>query len=461
MDNQAFEMYGENIQKSSKGTEWPRKEERNSRWSLMKVFLVCLLACVITTVIGVLVLSLVYVNHVPFIRETVVKDDGTSSPKPEEKDVDIKFQFLNHVTNSKVHKYPGGEIQWARYRNDVNEYQSDEEMVFGRSINNHRSKMTFGTLRIKSNGLRAPHWHFNANEHGYLAQGSAWIGVIGADNSVVTTYNVTAGQVIFFPRNTVHWVKNVGSEDCLFLLFFTTHEELQTLDVDDAFFSTPEDVAARALKPQGGVNFIRTFKKQEEDQAINLPSNLNELVNNATYVQSPDNFVWQFFYDLKGSAEYPFPGGVFQWARYRINGTGLNEKEKIFSESLNKHENTLTLATLRIFSNGLGQPHFHFNANEMGYVISGCGQVGVILSGVTSNFNIGIGDVIFFPVGTQHYIKSVCDEDLLLILAYSTGNQLETLRMNDYFHGTADHILAQLFFKHQDEFKKFPRPAKK
>ncbi|NXX78767.1 OXDC decarboxylase, partial [Urocolius indicus] len=246
----------------------------------------------------------------------------------------------------------------------------------------------------------------------------------------------------------------------LFLLFFTTHEELQTLDVDDAFFSTPEDIAARALQPRGGVNFIRTFKKQVEDQAVNLPPNLDELVQSANYVQSPDNLVWQYFYNLKGSTEYPFPGGAFQWARYRRNATGLNDTEKIFSESLNKHENTLTLATLRISSNGLGQPHFHFNANEMGYVISGCGQVGVILSGVTASFNIGIGDVIFFPVGTQHYIKSVCDEDLLLILAYSTGNQLETLRMNEYFKGTADHILAQLFLKEQAEFQNFPRAAR-
>ncbi|XP_072717136.1 dynactin-associated protein isoform X2 [Ciconia boyciana] len=393
MDNQAFEMHGESIQSSSKGKEWPKKEERKGSWSLMKVFLVCLLACVITTAIGVLVLSLVYVKNTAFMKDTGVTDNGASSPKPDEKSVDMKFQFLNHLGKSK---------------------------------------------------------------------GTAWIGVIHADDSVITTYNVTAGQVIFFPRNTVHWIKNVGSEDCVFLLFFTTHEELQTLDVDDAFFSTPEDIAARALKPQGGVNFIRTFKKQVEDQAINLPPNLNELVQNATYVQSPDNLVWRYFYNLKGSAEYRFPGGIFQWARYRINGTGLNETEKIFSESLNKHENTLTLATLRIFSNGLGQPHFHFNANEMGYVISGCGQAGVILSsGVTASFNIGIGDVIFFPVGAQHYLKSICDEDLFLILAYSTGNQLETLRMNDYFRGTADHILAQLFSKEQAEFNKFPRAAKK
>ncbi|CAM4673599.1 unnamed protein product [Lepidochelys kempii] len=61
-----------------------------------------------------------------------------------------------------VFQFPGGDIQWARFRYDVNDYPSDEEMELGTSINNQQSKMTFGTLRIKSKGLRAPHWHFNA-----------------------------------------------------------------------------------------------------------------------------------------------------------------------------------------------------------------------------------------------------------------------------------------------------------
>lgn len=34
--------------------------------------------------------------------------------------------------------------------------------------------------------------------------------------------------------------------------------------------------------------------------------------------------------------------------------------------------------------------------------------------------------------------------------------QLQTLDMDDYFQATADHILAQLFFKKQNEFKKIP-----
>ncbi|XP_053887192.1 uncharacterized protein LOC128838790 isoform X3 [Malaclemys terrapin pileata] len=396
MENPGFEMQEEKIQSSSNMKEQTKQEvpERKSHWSLMNIFLVCLLACFISTIIGVLIISSVYIKNIGFLTQLNMQKHEITSPKTpitmsDKKRVDVKFQFLNHLGKSK---------------------------------------------------------------------GSAWIGVVDAGGSIVTTYNVTAGQVIFFPKNTLHWVKNVGEDDCLFLLFFTTHEELQTLDVDDVFFSTPEDIAARSLKPQGGVNFIRTFKKQTEDQAINLPPNLVELVQNASYVQSPDKLVWRYFYNLKDSTEFKLSGGVIQWARFRKNGVGLNDNEKIFSESLQMHENSLTLATIRIYSNGLRQPHFHFNANEMGYVISGCGKVGIIVSSkITTDFDIGIGDVVFFPIGTQHYIKSTCDEDLLMILAFSTGNQLQTLDMDDYFHATADHILAQLFFKKQEEFKKIPR----
>ncbi|KAG8131235.1 hypothetical protein E2320_017824 [Naja naja] len=374
--------------------------------------------------------------------EVNLEDHGSASWKipvtsAYKSQVDLKFQFLHHHTKSKVHQFPGGVIQWSRFCRNGDEYQNKEEMVFGTSINAQRSKIMFGTLLIKSNGLRAPHWHFNANEQGYLLKGTAWIGVVDADGNTIATYNVTAGQIIFFPRNTLHWVKNVGAEECLFLLFFTTHEELQTLDLDDTFFLTPKDIEARSLKPQGGMAFIRSFQKQAEDQAINLPPNLAELVQSASYNQSADMLVWRYFFDLKGSSKFQFPGGVIQWARYIKDGKGLKPNEKIYSEFIHSKEEALTLATLRISSNALRQPHFHFNANEMGYVI--------------------IGDVVFFPVGTQHYIKNICDEDLLLILAFSTNNQLQTLDMDDYFHATADQILAQLFFKKQAEFKKIPR----
>ncbi|XP_040488299.1 uncharacterized protein LOC123787518 [Ursus americanus] len=461
MDNAAFEMHEDGTHNTSSMGKMntSSRMEKKRQWSLMSVFLVCLLACTVTTAVGVLILSLVYVyNSQPHSQVHLgleARPLQTTVPIVQ-KAVDPKFQFLNHLPKSKVFEFPGGAIQWARYRNNVKDYLSVEEEAFGSSLNSQRSQMTLGTLRIKSSGLRAPHWHFNANEHGYLVQGTAWIGVVD-DGGAVTTYNVTAGQVIFFPKNTLHWIKNVGNEDCFFLLFFSTHDELQTLDVDDVFFSVPEDIASRSLKPEGGINFIRTFQKQKEDQGVNLPPNLAELVINPSYVQSPDSLVWRYFYDLKGSKEYRFPGGVIQLAQYWKNASELSNHEKIFSEFLNQHQNALTLSTLRIYNNGLRQPHFHFNANEMGYVISGCAKVGIINTQGTIEFDVHIGDVVFFPTGTQHYIKSSCDEDLLFLLAFSTGDQLQTLDMDDYLQATADHILAQLFFKKQSEFKKIPK----
>ncbi|NP_001358755.1 uncharacterized protein LOC398210 [Xenopus laevis] len=431
------------------------EQSKKSSCSLMKIFLVCFLACLITTAIGVLILSLVYLGQIgPKTGEDMM--DSTVQEKPSQNKAESRFSFMNHLSSSKVFTFEGGAIQWARFREDPKDYSTEAEMRFGTSINKRQSKMTLGTLRIVSQGLRVPHWHFNANEHGYLLQGKAWIGVVDEGGNTVTTYNVTAGQVIFFPKNTLHWVKSVGTEDCLFVLFFTTHDELKTLDVDDAFFGTPEDIASRSLKPEGGVQFIRTFEKPIEDQAVNLPANLKELINNASYDQSANSSVWKYFYDLKGSKEFVFPGGIIQWARYRKNGVGLNENEQIYSESLNQNAETLTLGTLLINSNGLRQPHFHFNAHEMGYVISGCGQIGIVGDEPVPEFSVGIGDVFFFPIGTQHYIKSTCSEDLLMILAFSTGNQLQTLDMDDYFHATSDHILAQLFLKKQKEFKKIP-----
>uniref|UniRef100_A0A669QH34 Cupin type-1 domain-containing protein n=2 Tax=Phasianus colchicus TaxID=9054 RepID=A0A669QH34_PHACC len=220
-------------------------------------------------------------------------------------------------------------------------------------------------------------------------------------------------------------MKNLGSEDLMVVLFFGSNEEVKSLDVDEAFFGTPEDIAARALQPSGGVKFIRTFQKFPEAQSVNLPPNLGQLVHSVNYQQSEDTQVWRYFYDLGASPIHPFQGGQFQWAPYRSSRTSANPNELIYIRSLNEESRSLTLATLRIFVNELGQPHYHFNANELAYVVSGCARAGLVMeSGKSVTFDVAIGDVIFFPVGTQHYLKSVCDEELLLVVAYSTGKEV-------------------------------------
>ncbi|XP_055273365.1 uncharacterized protein LOC129549864 [Moschus berezovskii] len=361
MDNLAFEVHEDAKRKVvSEGKMNTSRMEKTRQWSLMSIFLVCLLACTVTTVIGVLIVSLVHVSNPQPHSEPGAQSLKTAIPVVP-KAVDPKFQFLNHLSKSKVFEFPGGAIQWARYRSNASDYLGIEEEAFGSSLNSQRSQMSLGTLRIKSSGLRAPHWPFNANEHGYLYRG--WHGL--GDGAVITTYSVAAGHVIFFPKHTVPWRKNVWVKAAFSRSFLHTRSFRPWMVMVCLFLHLRILLPGRFrsvsllrilpghLKPEGGINFIGTFHKQKEGQGINLPPNLAELVVNANYSQSPENFVWRYFYDLKGSKEYRFPGGIIQLAQYWKNRNELSHNEKFFSEFLNQHQKALTLSTLRIYNNGL------------------------------------------------------------------------------------------------------------
>ncbi|XP_031413331.1 uncharacterized protein LOC116217587, partial [Meleagris gallopavo] len=264
MDDQVFEIEPESTARSWKGKERLQKEATQGSPSLLKLFVVCLLAGLITTAISILSLSLVYTKTRGLVNEMrvnemsvneVLVNDGAASSSP---GVDIRFRFLKCLSRSEerkgVHsppillpqKYPGGKIQWATYRSNSEHYPDPEGQEFGESLHQKQSQMSVAILRIKPGGLHVPHWHFNANEHGYVLQGTVWIGVVTTEN--VTTFKALEGQVFFFPRNAVHWIKNFGEGDLVILLFFRSDEEVKTLDMDEAFFGTPEDIAARVLQ---------------------------------------------------------------------------------------------------------------------------------------------------------------------------------------------------------------------
>ncbi|XP_061117681.1 oxalate decarboxylase OxdC-like [Conger conger] len=421
------------------------------KFAIMKTFCLCLLMVVVTFCMGLAVVTLS--PKLKAIKERghmeAVEDIQHISNLPQS-----KYKYLNHMQKSKRFVLQGGVVQWARYRADPTHYDTQNERAFGESIHANGARMTASTLEIKPNGCRVPHWHFNANEHGYLIKGKVWIGILDSAPFSVTSYNVSAGQVVFLPRATLHWMKCVGRENCLFILFFTTSDELVTRDVDDVFYATPKDIAARSLKPKGGISFINTFKQPKENQAVNLPPNLNELVRKASYTRSRIFQVSKYFFNMRATKRYRYPGGIIQWARYTKRKTGLPLVERIFAKSLNEHEDTLTLATMRIFRRGMRQPHYHFNAHTMGYVLRGCARVGVDRN--ATEFTMSSGDVFFVPRGVQHYIMNVGQGELTMVIAFSTHDELQTLDMNVYFQNTPDFILAQLFLKKQDEFHKIP-----
>uniref|UniRef100_H3B6E6 CLLAC-motif containing domain-containing protein n=1 Tax=Latimeria chalumnae TaxID=7897 RepID=H3B6E6_LATCH len=101
----------------------PEKKKKTNRCSLMRIFLVCLLASIIATAIGIL-LTFSYVTKVNPLKEPKT----TTITSPSGKKMAIKYKYMRHLDKSKVYEFQGGAIQWARYRKNEKDYMTNEEI---------------------------------------------------------------------------------------------------------------------------------------------------------------------------------------------------------------------------------------------------------------------------------------------------------------------------------------------
>lgn len=84
--------------------------------------------------------------------------------------------------------------------------------------------------------LLTPHIHPNANELAYFVSGTAEVAVysVGAGDPDATPFQVTAGDVVFFPQGAVHYVHNIGKTEVDFILSFD-NPDFDLLFVTDIF----------------------------------------------------------------------------------------------------------------------------------------------------------------------------------------------------------------------------------
>jgi oxalate decarboxylase len=75
------------------------------------------------------------------------------------------------------------------------------------------------SLRVRENGMRAPHWHPVTAEMGYVATGHARMRILDPDRSL-DEYLLAPGDVYFVPRAYPHHIEVVGDDEFHFLIFF-------------------------------------------------------------------------------------------------------------------------------------------------------------------------------------------------------------------------------------------------
>jgi oxalate decarboxylase len=66
---------------------------------------------------------------------------------------------------------------------------------------------------------------------------------------------------------------------------------------------------------------------------------------------------------------------------------------------------------LYVQAGSVHEPHWHPNAAELIYVVSGEAEIGLVgPDDMWETFSIGAGDLAFFPMNWFHYVASIGDE---------------------------------------------------
>jgi len=109
---------------------------------------------------------------------------------------------------------------------------------------------------------------------------------------------------------------------------------------------------------------------------------------------------------------------------------------------------------------GLRELHWHANAAEWAYVITGHCRVTVIdPEGRFEVKDFGPGDVWYFPRGHGHSIQGLGDEECHFILVFDSGafSEFATFSITDWLANTPPEVLAKNFGMPASTFANFPK----
>ena len=252
-------------------------------------------------------------------------------------------------------------------------------------------------MRLKPGGVRELHWHKEA-EWAYMIAGRARVTAVDAAGGNFVG-EVGVGEIWLFPAGIPHSIQGL-EEGCEFLLVFDdgNFAENETFLVTEWFVHTPRDVLAKnfGVRESAFDNLPRDIEHERWIFAGDVPPPIAEDVISGPTGQTRENFT----YNLHDQEPVACPGG-----RVRIVDSSNFPVSK-----------TIAAALVEIEPGGMREMHWHPNADEWQYYLSGRGKMTVFASGGKARtFDYQAGDVGYVPFAMGHYVQNTGDETLTFL----------------------------------------------
>jgi oxalate decarboxylase len=280
-------------------------------------------------------------------------------------------------------------------------------------------------MRLAAGGIRELHWH-QAAEWAFMTYGNCRVTVLDTSGRPYVA-DVKAGDIWYFPSGYPHSLQGLGPDGCEFVICFDDGKanEFNTLLVTDWFAHTPPAVLATNF----GVPAEAFAKTPLHDLWIfqgTVPGDLS--ADQAAASRAADTPPNPFTFSLASSA--------------RASETKGGEV-RIADSSNFTVATTVAAALITMRPGALREMHWHPNADEWQYYITGKARMTVFNTGPnvrTTDFNAG--DIGYVQRNYGHAIQNVGDTDLQFFSVFRAP-RYEEISLSTWLTHTPPALVAQ------------------
>lgn len=282
-------------------------------------------------------------------------------------------------------------------------------------------------MRLTAGGIRELHWH-TAAEWAMMLYGNARITAIDLDGKSFVS-DVTEGDLWFFPTGIPHSIQGLNPDGAEFLLVFDdgNFSEYETVLLTDWMAHTPPDVLAQNF----GVRAEAMSKMPKREKfifqaAVPGPLEADQTSARASLGASPQDFA---FHSSQPAVLKKTKGG----------------EVRIIDSTHFKAATTIAAAVVTVHPGGIRELHWHPNADEWQYYISGNGRMTVFATGGRARtMDFQAGDVGYVQKTLPHYIQNTGNTDLKFLEMFKSS-VYQDLSLSEWLtHTPPELVLAHL-----------------
>jgi oxalate decarboxylase len=301
------------------------------------------------------------------------------------------------------------------------------------------TEITGVNMRLTRGSFRELHWH-TADEWAIMLYGNARVTVLSPDGTMFID-DVSKGDLWFFPAGYPHSIQGLGPGDgCQFLLVFDEgmFSEDNTFLISEWVAHTPPEILTK------NSNLDRSaIAKLPTDELYIFPGNLpgslaqDKAAVGGKSVESPNRYTFKM--------EAMAPTKKTSGGEVRI----VDSRNFPVSKSI-----AAGLVTIK--PGGMRELHWHPNASEWQFYLSGKGRMTVFMPpGRARTMDFNANDVGYVPPVAGHYIENTGDTDLVFLEMFKADQYMD-ISMNNWIRRLPPEMVTSHLNIDEATIKKIP-----